>query len=499
MVHRRVLEAVDDNFMMNVTMSESNISNMTVPPDFDLFQICELAKGFNDTYLNFTMYLGEQFYNRSLWKLLDGVEPNAMAVFYAIFFIIAFIWNLVILLIMLVRRKAFKEAAHVFLANLVLTDLFVAVFIILFALISSIPGEWVLGVNDVSRCYTCEISGFFVTFLVDLSIHTLAILSLDRTLHLAFPLRYRTVMTRVKAVVIVVVVWVVVLVLNILPFFGVGIIEFNRRLGLCLVRWSQSTTRSFIYVGVLLAELLIPITVLILANTITFRIISRVLRRSHKKKKDLRRMSTRRQQNIQEQLSREQAQSEEDKHYNKQQRQLVRHFTASFVTSILCWMCLFIMYIVLIIAPDDKIPPFLFTIGFYLYLLTAIIHPMLETYFIPELRLFFTHIKKGVRKELVKQTSSIAEKRRKPSTTHGITDGARTESLFSDSTYPSKLGEENPVFGRSPQNSPHAQTSFMSKDPSVSNVNGYAQNNHTEENQRESTSNESGVFSEVQD
>ena len=484
-----------------------NVSNNTEPmPSFeplDLFEICTIAQqGNNQTYLNRTQEINSTFYNQSLWMLLDGVEPIAMAVFYAIFFVIAFTWNLVILMVMLIRRKVFKEAAHVFLANLVLTDLLIAVFIILVALVSSIPGEWVLGTNDAVRCYTCEISGFFVTFLVDLSVHTLAILSLDRTLHLAFPLKYRTVMTRVKAFFILIIIWVVVLALNILPFFDVGIIEFNQRLGLCLVRWSQSTQSSFIYVGVLLAELLIPITVLIVANTLTFRIVSRVLKRAHKRKKTLRKMSTRRQRNVQEQLSREQANTEEDRQYHKQQKQLVQHFTASFIASILCWMWIFIMYIVVIAAPEDTIPPYLFTISFYFYLLTAIVHPMLETYFIPELRLFFGRIKKNMKKELTKQTSSIIEKRRKISAVNSQgapSDGTRQESSIADNSFTSRVGEENPAFGKpvislSPlTEAPSENKTFLIKPHDVD------MSDDLMENPRGSTSNESGVFSEVQD
>ena len=475
---------------MNVSETGANASNGTM----ELFEICNLAQtdleGYREMF-NFTDGLA----NDTLWKLREHtLVPPAMAFFYILFFLIAFIWNLFILIMMCVRRKIFKEAAHVFLANLVLLDFLVAVFVMSFPIISSIQGEWILGANDIVRCYTCDVTGFFVTFLVDMSVHVLAVLSVDRVLHLAWPLKYKAYMTRVKAFIIVVVIWVFVFVLNILPFSGVGIIEFNRNLGVCLVRWSMTTTTSFIYVGVLLLELLIPLLTLLLANTLTFQLISRVLKRTNERRKILQRASTRRQHNVEEKEKRKVVVSEEERRYSKQQRQLRKYFTAVFISNIVCWTMLFVVFLLFFALDASQFPPVLFVVGFFCYLLTAIIHPMLETYFIQDLRIFFRKVKKGVRNELTRQTSSIVEKasyrlRPRDSQLNVISEaeiGSAIQmdlSLVEASDHPMATaactGQENVVFEKIAEEDEEEE-----KQPAEGN------------RARESTSNESGVFSE---
>ena len=478
-----------------ISVNDSFVEMENNTNETELFEICRLAQRDHQVYLDEYNFTGQGgLANDTLWQLRDyTLVTEAMAAFYILFFLIAFFWNLFILIMMCVRRKIFKEAAHVFLANLVLLDFLVAVFVMTFPIVSSIGGGWILGANDLVRCYTCDITGFLVVFLVDMSVHVLAILSIDRVLHLAWPLKYKAYMTRLKATVIVAVVWVFVLALNILPFFGIGIIEFNRNLGVCLVRWSNPN--SFIYVGVLLLELLIPLLTLLCANTLTFQLISRVLRRTHARRKVLQRASTRRQQNVREQEERRVVVTEEERRYTKQQRQLRKYFTAVFLSNLICWSLLFIVFLLFFVLDASLFPPVLFVVGFFCYLLTAIIHPMLETYFIQDLRIFFRKVRKGVRNELTRQTSSIVEKasyRLKPrdSQLNVISevdigsvrmDGSFFEaSVLEPSPVPGRAGQENVAFERIDEKEEEEE------EPQPAHGN----------RARESTSNESGVFSE---
>ena len=483
--------------MAMTNMSEMG-ANSTIAPggngtDLELYQICELAQKDENEYLRM-FNSTDGFANVTLWKLRENtLVSEAMAFFYLLFFLIAFFWNLFILIMMCVRRKIFKEAAHVFLANLVLLDFLVAVFVMSFPIISSIQGEWILGTNDFSRCYMCHVTGFFVTFLVDMSVHVLAVLSVDRVLHLAWPLKYKTYMTRVKAIIIVVVIWAFVLALNVLPFLGVGIIEFNRNLGVCLVRWTTTAgdNRSIIYVGVLLFELLVPLLTLLLANTLTFQLISRVLKRTNERRRILQRASTRRQHDAKEMESHKAVVSEEERRYSKQQRQLRKYFTAVFISNIICWSLLFIVFVLLAALGSDVFPPVLFVVGFFCYLLTAIIHPMLETYFIQDLRIFFKKVKKGVRKELTRQTSSIVEKasyrlRPRDSQLNVISEVEMPGAVRMDLSLV-EVGEQ-PLPTSGQENIVFDQIAEEEEEE----VGKPAEGNRA----RESTSNESGVFSE---
>lgn len=478
--------------MMNVSGMGANDSNNTSDMDLELYQICNLAQHNGNEYLRM-FNSTDGFANVTLWKLREHtLVPEAMAFFYLLFFLIAFFWNLFILIMMCVRRKIFKEAAHVFLANLVLLDFLVAVFVMTFPVISSIQGEWILGTNDLSRCYTCDVMGFFVTFLVDMSVHVLAVLSVDRVLHLAWPLKYKTYMTRVKATIIMVAIWLFVLLLNVFPFFEVGVIEFNRNLGVCLVRWTRTAgdNRSIIYVGVLLLELLVPLLTLILANTLTFQLISRVLKRTNERRKILQRASTRRQHNAKEMESHKAVVSEEERRYSKQQRQLRKYFTAVFISNIICWSLLFVVFVLLVALDSDVFPPALFVVGFFCYLLTAIMHPMLETYFIQDLRIFFKKVKKGVRKELTRQTSSIVEKasyrlKARDSQLNVISEVELPSVVRMDLSLVEAVGQPLPANGQ--ENIVFDQ--IAEEDEGVGKP---AEGNRA----RESTSNESGVFSE---
>ena len=417
--------------------------------ELELFEICRLAKNGSANYSG----LDSEFLNRTLWKLNDNlVSYEALASVYVLIFVVAFLWNFFLLAVMIARRKIFKEAAHVFLFNLILLDFLATLLITLFAIVATIPREWLFGLTDVVRCYTCDVQGFFVVFLIDTSVHILACLSLDRVLHLSYPLKYKDLMTRNRAIIIVVIIWVVLFILNILPFFGVGIIEFNRQLGVCLVRWSRTTLTSYIYVGVLLVELLVPIFILIFGNTFTYKLITKVLKRAHTRKKNLLQSSTRRKLNVKEQEQHQTDKSEEQRNYRQQQLELARYFGALFISNIVCWFMLFIMFILVAVLPPERFPPDIFSFGFVMYLLTTVIHPILETYFIQDLRLLFRNIKTGMKRELSKHASMLDKSRKlasRDSESHTIHSKGRTELSYIDPQMSHPGGQANPAYGHS--------------------------------------------------
>ena len=349
----------------------------------------------NETFNCRTSYLNpDAVTDTEFWSLRESVVRGgpAIAFFESLIFCVAVGWNLFIVITYILKYKLLKEPANIFLFSLAITDILICVLVVPFTIVSAAAGEFLIGNNDIGRCIACSTQGFFYILFTILSIHLLAMLSIDRFILLSKPLTYRKYRKPHLAVASVIFVCIWCFLFSIPPAFGFGEWEFNRNFGLCLPRWSP--INNLYYMAVVILESLIPIILLLVMNIWTYKIISVFLKRKLVRRKSIR---SRSQGGI----------DSDDISHQQQQRQLVKVFGALFIANIITWTPTVIIFTSVIITGGDNIPDWTYIIGWLTYLTNPMIHPILEAFFIKELRTRVNRAKSNVRRSVRRASSSI--------------------------------------------------------------------------------------------
>ena len=383
--------------------------NTTEPEDFGsgsgLGLMMNETNGTNGTVfscLNRDMLSSTMVTNESFWRIQESLRGGAPAVatIYFIFFGISFFWNLFIVVTYLVKYRLLKEPANIFLFTLAVFDLVASVVMTLFSFIIEATTEYIFGNDDVTRCNTCDMVGFFFVFLVAGSLHLLTALSIDRFIHLSRPLRYNKIMNHWKALVIVVFVIILSFIFAILPIApGFGQYEFNTRFGICIARFggnSRLGVPNLAFFTVLIVEALIPIAILCVTNVFTIRIVKKFLKRN------FRRRSTYR--------HKREEQTEDAKKHSQQQNQLVKVFGALFIAYAISWSLIVTVVLVVNFVPARLVPDEIFIFGWICYLTNPLLHPIIESFFVKDLRLVINRAKKEVRRAgtlVIRQSSKF--------------------------------------------------------------------------------------------
>ena len=286
---------------------------------------------------------------------------------------VTFTWNLVIIASFLTKIKSLREPAHLYILNLAITDFLLSVSIIFPTFITNITGEFTVGNTDVVRCSVCEFLGFLYVTLFASTLHTLAIISFDRFIHLIKPLTYAHYFNFQKALAIVTIVWIISIGLAIPPFLGLGEYAFNTLLLSCQPRWTGSTnnnTHNFMFIIFLGSEAVIPLFFFLITNAWTYKHIREFF------KKNYNRQSSVYFTNVQQQTT----------EYDHKQKQLLRVFGALFLGHMICWLPVATIIIVGLVVKAEKFPDEIFLITSLCYFTNPVVHPILETIFLPFLR-----------------------------------------------------------------------------------------------------------------
>lgn len=324
--------------------------------------------------------------DRSHWRIRDELLYGTpyVATVILIFFLVSFFWNLFIIITYFVKFKLLKEPANIFLLNLAIADLLVALTTMLFSVVTEIVQEFVFGYTDVVRCGLCNFAGVFLIFLIAVSLHMLAVLSVDRFILLTWPLHYKKIMNRWKAMVIVVIVWIIAILIALPPVFGFGQNEFNRNFGACLPRFTGinplSGISSFFYAAFVAVEALIPIIVLAFTNVWTYRLVSKFFKRNITRRRTFRGKGSG---------------TDEERKYHSQQRQLIKVFGALLISNIISWTP---VLVVVVIVSFTVLPGEIYIFGWICYLSSPVVHPIIESFFVKDLRYQIRRARKTVRR-----------------------------------------------------------------------------------------------------
>ena len=383
--------------------------------------------------------------NQSLWMIRSDIADNGgipTAIVLSIMFVIAFVWNLFILVTYCYKYHLLKFPANIFLFTLALADFIVSVTVLPASAITFAAREFVIGMTDQVRCDFCYLQGFLMVFCPVVSINILAILSIDRFFLLYKPLVYKKKESPMLAIIIIICVWIFSAFLCILPAFGFGEWEFNQNIGSCMARFTPTSNLFFVFVLVVYS--LIPIVVLGITNIWTYKIVAKFLRRRLVRRRSYRGSFR--------------EQKEDNVHHHQQQTQLVKVFGALFIANIVVWSPVIIMVFVLFIVDASKIPGWPYVIFWIIVVSNSLVHPILESFFNKELRLVVNKGKKTVgrtvrstSKSLVRMVTTDSMRNMSFSDDDTLKDDKRGDSSFMNSTVVTDLSggrnSTSPSFG----------------------------------------------------
>ncbi|KAJ3614698.1 hypothetical protein NHX12_018269 [Muraenolepis orangiensis] len=136
-----------------------------------------------------------------------------VGVFLAVFILVAIVGNILVILSVLCNRQL-QTVTNFFIVNLAVADLLLSIIVLPFSASLEVLGCWLFG-----RVF-CNIWAAVDVLCCTASILSLCVISIDRYIGVKHCLKYPTIMTERKAVVILVVVWLSSMVISIGPLLG---------------------------------------------------------------------------------------------------------------------------------------------------------------------------------------------------------------------------------------------------------------------------------------
>ena len=339
---------------------------------------------------------------RNAWEVSFEEQKYSpyVAVIQAFYFVISFCWNLIIIVNFIRQRKLLKDhPACIYLLNLTVINFMFSIFIVFQCLLVESGKYFFIGSTDIFRCRICEVLGFMILFLATNSLHTLAILSFDRFLIFMKPMKYCKLCTWKSALLVVFLNCLWCICLSLPPYFGLGQYSFNNTLASCHTRWTGYSVRgipNFNYIILIVTEALVPITLLIITNVWSVKIILKSVKKRHERW--LANVSS----SMKEEVSNKIKLAN-----SRKQWVLMKVYGAIFIANALCWTPILIVLIAAAILGAASIPDEVYLLVWLFVLTIPVINPMTETYFIKDLRMCLSMAKQKFRQSLASSHGHI--------------------------------------------------------------------------------------------
>lgn len=202
---------------------------------------------------NKRLYFVVRNYN---FTLSGDINGPLLAVVISIEMIAGLITNSFVLIITICHCSSgtCKKPSTLFLTNMLICNLFTVLLVMPLNITSLASRGWIFGVTVDQKLITCNFAGYIYWNSVLLISLSLMLLSIDRCVYIVQAIRYKTLVTPKRALLAIIVSWILAIVLNITPFFGFGTYNFLESYAGCSPIWEG-------YIGYVVYTLLIFVTI----------------------------------------------------------------------------------------------------------------------------------------------------------------------------------------------------------------------------------------------
>ena len=189
----------------------------------------------------------QEHYNLIRMEVIDDIHNNftlsedingpLLAAVIVIEMLAGLITNSFVIIMTVCCLKTLKEPSTIFLTNMLLSNLLIAIFVMPFPIITCSIGEWVFGSTPEQKVEVCEFVACLLFYSFMVAIEGLVLVSFDRFFFIVKAFQYKKYMTANKAVIIVAVSWILAAILTTPPLVGFGAFEFAYSYGTCAPGW----------------------------------------------------------------------------------------------------------------------------------------------------------------------------------------------------------------------------------------------------------------------
>ncbi|XP_049907263.1 adrenoceptor alpha 1Aa isoform X1 [Epinephelus moara] len=144
---------------------------------------------------------------------LNVVKAVVLGLVLGVFIVFGIVGNILVILSVVCHRHL-RTVTHYFIVNLAVADLLLSSTVLPFSAIFEIVDRWVFG-----RAF-CNVWAAVDVLCCTASIMSLCVISVDRYIGVSYPLRYPTIVTKRRALLAVMLLWVLSIIISIGPLFG---------------------------------------------------------------------------------------------------------------------------------------------------------------------------------------------------------------------------------------------------------------------------------------
>lgn len=151
--------------------------------------------------------------SQALVPELNVVKAVVLGLILGVFIAFGVVGNILVILSVVCHRHL-RTVTHYFIVNLAVADLMLSSTVLPFSAIFEILDRWVFG-----RVF-CNVWAAVDVLCCTASIMSLCVISVDRYIGVSYPLRYPAIMTKRRALLAVMLLWVLSIVISVGPLFG---------------------------------------------------------------------------------------------------------------------------------------------------------------------------------------------------------------------------------------------------------------------------------------
>ena len=295
------------------------------------------------------------------FTLSEEINGPILAAVIGIEMLTGLITNSFVLILTFCYLKTMKQPSTIFLTNMLLANLTIAVLMMPFPIITSACGQWIIGSTLDQKNGVCQFVAIMNWYCAAVSTESLMLVSFDRFFFIVKALQYKKYMTVNKAVIIVAVSWILAAFLCVIPLLGFGVYEFAHSYGTCVPGFDgqfEFTIFSFILSTLLIGSIFITSTwtCIFMRKYLKTRSHRKNFMSSHSQKIDV---------------------------YVSQERKLIGLFGMLILVYFVCYSPFLILALIVVFV---ILPPIPYTVAFVMFLMLCSLSPLVQAYFRTDIR-----------------------------------------------------------------------------------------------------------------